>query len=142
MKTSALLLSLILLVGCVTNDPLARFYQPYTGAQQSWPVAPGGFTTEVEGMIFYHGTPDVPYTIIGRLVQPNLRPATIAVSARFHGANAVMLAEQQINGLKTDPGVMLFGNGFAVQTEGQTKAVSRTLSQAYLIKTNSTPANP
>ena len=133
MKNLLLLICLIS-AGCETA-PLEQFYEPYHGSQQNWPVAPGGFTTQVRGMTVYHGLPDVPYSVIGRLSRANIPLGRLVDAAQYYGANAVLLSEQQINGLQTDPGVTLFGNGFAIQTPGNTKTVTRTITYAYLIHT-------
>jgi hypothetical protein len=119
--------------GCTTTDPLARFYQPYQGAQQNWPVEPGCFITQTDGLMFFHGLPAVPYVIIGRFDRANLPPSKLAASARVHGANAVCLVEQQITGMQTDPGMILFGKGVAAQLPGNSHAVSSTIASAYLL---------
>jgi hypothetical protein len=135
------LLSIILFTGCV-SDPLARFYQPYSGEQQKWPVASGTFSNTRDEIIFYHGLPDKPYTVIGRYDRANLPPAKLAASAKANGANAVCLAEQEINTMQTDPGMVLFGSGVAVPLPGNSHAVSSTIAHAYLIHVEGVAKNP
>ena len=128
-----MLFFVIFFIGCA-SDPLARFYQPYSGEQQKWPVAPGTFSTTRDEIIFYHGLPDKPYTVIGRYDRANLPPTKLAASAKANGANAVCLMEQEINAMQTDPGMVLFGRGVAVPLPGSGHAVSSTIAHAYLIR--------
>ncbi len=52
----------ILLAGCATSD-----FKPYSGAQQDWPTAPGGFVENKYAVPAYYGPPPKPYEIIGYL---------------------------------------------------------------------------
>ena len=128
------LTALLLAIGCATKDPLARFYQPYQGINTNCPVGPGSYVTEKDGITIYHGLPPTPYTILGRFDRPNLPAYKLARSAKFHQADAVFLSEYDVTGLRTDHGMLLWGNGIAAQTPTTTIPVSKTITHAYLIK--------
>jgi len=141
MKTSfvlfGLLISFLTLTGCATKDPLARFYQSYTGEQKAWPTGPAGFVSEVDGILFYHGLPPRPYQIIGRFDQRKLSLHKLAVSAKMHGANAVCMEEHDITGIKEDNGALLWSDGNAVNAPKTTRPSVKIVPYAYLIKFNS-----
>jgi hypothetical protein len=124
----------LLVTGCATKDPLARFYQPYQGISTNYPVGPGSYVTEKDGITIYHSLPPAPYTILGRFDRPNLPANKLARSAKFHQADAVFLSEYDVTGLRTDHGMLLWGNGIAAQTPTTTIPVSKTIAHAYLIK--------
>ena len=131
---------LAVLTGCSTTptkDPLARFYQSYTGEQKAWPTSPAGYISKTDGMDFYHGLPPRSYQIIGRFVRRNLPARKLAISARVHGANAVCLEEHDITGIKEENGILLWGNGIAVSTPEATMSDVKTGAHAFLIKLNS-----
>ena len=142
MKTKLLLLCTTGLLALTACDHLsrdgnaARFYQPYTGGQDKWPVGQGSFVTTYSGMTIYHGLPPVPYTVLGRMDRADIPLFRVVAYAKHHGANAIFLSEQSVEQVQTDHGVMLFGNGFGVQTPSSTRVTHRTEGTAFLIQTN------
>src|SRR5216684_1155926 len=53
---------LAVLSGCATSD-----FKPYSGAQQEWPTAPGGFIETKYAVPTYYGPPPRHYEILGYL---------------------------------------------------------------------------
>jgi hypothetical protein len=127
----------VIVTSCATKDPLARFYQSYSGEQKAWPTDSSGFVSQTDGINFYHGLPPRSYQVIGRFDRPNLPSRKLAISARIHGANAVCLEEHDITGIKQENGVLLWGNGIAVKSPTTTMPEVKTVAHAFLIKLNS-----
>jgi hypothetical protein len=48
--------------GCATSD-----FKPYSGTQQNWPTAPGGFIETKYAVTAYYGPPPKPYEVLGYL---------------------------------------------------------------------------
>jgi hypothetical protein len=142
MKTIYFLPLLLLLAGCGTNagtDPLAQFYQPYQGSQTNWPTGPGSFVTDRFGVVFYHGPPNFPYTIVGRYDRPNLPLNKLAVSAQLHGVQSIYLSDEgQITEIHQNPSVAFGGSHVVTAIPGNTYVERHQLATAYLIK----PLNP
>jgi hypothetical protein len=146
MKTVYFLPFLVLLAGCGTpdtpRDPLAQFYQPYEGLQTNWPTGVGSFITDRYGVIFYHGLPTFPYTVVGRYERPNLPLNKLAESASFHGVQSVCLSEQPLLAIHQDKSITgVIANGHfatAIDRPGDTYMTTHVQATAYLIK----PVNP
>ena len=136
MKTLYFLPLILVLAGCGTpsGDPLAQYYQPYEGSQTNWPTGAGSFVTDRYGVIFYHGLPNFPYTIVGRYDHPNLPLDKLAVSARLHGVQSVCLSEQQITEIHQDPSVAFGGSHVAAEIPGNTYVEPHQRATAYLIR--------
>jgi hypothetical protein len=68
MKTNKNHIALLLLAllatlsGCATSD-----FIPYSGTQQDWPIAPGGFVNTNNVVPTYYGPPSQPYIVLGYL---------------------------------------------------------------------------
>lgn len=52
----------LLLAGCATSD-----FKPYSGTQQDWPTAPGGFIDTKNALPTYYSPPPRPYIVLGYL---------------------------------------------------------------------------
>jgi hypothetical protein len=60
--TAPLVVLLGLLCSCATSD-----FKPYSGGQQDWPTAPGGFIDSKYAVPTYYGPPPRPYEVLGYL---------------------------------------------------------------------------
>jgi len=107
---------------------LARYYEPYQGAQSAWETAPAGYVTKVSNITIYHGLPPRPYVILGRFSRPNLAPAKLAKAANYYHAEAVFLSESAVlspNQVQLTPG------NWGEPATG--KPIRKTYGYAYLI---------
>jgi hypothetical protein len=148
-KNLFVIFSAIILAGCSStpdqpHDPAARFYQSYAGAQTNLPTTNYVFSRQCEGITIYAGLPPMPYTIIGSIAGIKLRDPLFALSAKFHGADAVAMVvdKQVVVGTQTDNGMMLFGRGVIFQTPTSTKQKTVIYREGLLIKTNLTILQP
>jgi len=85
MKRNLLLVACVFLAGCAVAD-----FTPYSGAQQNWPVAAGGFVDTKYAVPVFFGAPNRPYDVIGYLNAETApvrsrRSAVIAFMARRAG---------------------------------------------------------
>lgn len=123
----------VLLSGCA-SDNLAKFYEPYQGAQKPWPTDPsGGFISVVDGVTFYHGRPPQSYQILGRYDRPHISPSRVASSAKYHHADAVMLLERDVEVNELDRGVTFGNNRVEVATPSTIRHTTQIEGTAYLI---------
>jgi hypothetical protein len=88
-------LSLLFLSGCANSSFMA-----YSGAQQNWPTAAGGFVDTSGAVPAYFGLPHRPYTILGYLdatTAPVRRAGVVkyaAAKAKELGGDAIIVVEQ------------------------------------------------
>jgi len=88
-----ILLIFLFLTGCYTSQ-----YMPYTGEQQVWPTAPGGFMATNTVIPAYYGYPPRPYIQVGQVfvATQSLQVNTLQVAARIakqNGADAVCVLD-------------------------------------------------
>jgi uncharacterized protein YbjQ (UPF0145 family) len=112
------LLACGLLAGCATAD-----FTPYSGAQQNWPVATGGFVDTKYAVPVFYGTPNRPYNVIGYLkaetdAYRNTRDQVIgfmARRARELGGNGLILVgtSSHYMGSVTSVYGNVYGSGFS-----------------------------
>lgn len=138
MKTTPLLLALVLLTGCYTMK-----YLPYTGDQQTWPTATGSFMQTNAAVPVYYGLPPKPYRYLAQ-IHVNAESSSVdavsvaAAEARKQGAHAVLiLSEGQRYGGSVGassgtayqfPGQGNFASGF-----GSSVSSAQYLSQCQII---------
>src|SRR5882724_10807144 len=85
----------LLLEGCATSD-----FKPYSGAQQDWPTAPGGFMETKYDVPTYYGPPPRPYEVLGFLeatTAPIRRRGVVryaAVQAKKLGGDAIVVLHE------------------------------------------------
>ena len=88
-------LSLLFLGGCASSD-----FKAYSGAQQNWPTAAGGFVDTNYAVPAYYGLPHRPYTIIGYLdatTAPVRRAGVVkyaAAKVKELGGDAIIVVNQ------------------------------------------------
>lgn len=66
MKSNHFILLLVTMLGLLTGCAISDF-KPYSGAQQDWPTAPGGFIESKYAVPTYYGPPSRPYEVLGYL---------------------------------------------------------------------------
>lgn len=93
-------------------------FVPYSGKQQNWPTASGGFVQTHNEFKIYKGFPERPYTILGELIieqYPQYMNAEIASAGKKHKADAAIIVDSStVNG-----GSMNFGGGGTTVYQGQ-----------------------
>ncbi|PYI97969.1 MAG: hypothetical protein DME98_06200 [Verrucomicrobia bacterium] len=102
-----------LLAGCATAD-----FTPYSGAQQNWPVATGGFMDTKYAVPVFYGTPNRPYEVIGYLkaetdAYRNTRDQVVgfmARRARELGGNGLILVGTSSHYMGSASSASVYGN--------------------------------
>jgi hypothetical protein len=137
----SLLMVAALLVGCATTEDFA----PYTGTKRDWPtLSSGARVKDYNGVQVIHGLPAKPYDVVGKLSVVDPVDEYLAVIAKNHGLDAVVLTDSP---LMKDSDVALSGErttslGYGApgyQSPGVTPPAAHTVVTAWFIKYRTGP---